>query len=175
MKLICTYDFKRIRQGGRPGDEQVGNGEGIFSSTLCLGSIVAHVCRRCFKIVDISHTSDKTASAVLSYSLAPPIFSHSNARAIHPVRRNVPDSILEQISRSNLPNSTVRSKDALVAITFAPQFVSDGGASLGKVADHIEYVAKLAGRDHVGLGSDFDGIGTVPVGLEVGLAFATFV
>lgn len=39
--------------------------------------------------------------------------------------------------------------------------------------DHADYIGSLAGRDHVGIGSDFDGIGSVPVGLEVGLAVST--
>lgn len=52
-------------------------------------------------------------------------------------------------------------------ITFVPQFLtSNDEATIGDVADHIEHVVSLAGIDHVGLGSDYDGIESTPVGLE---------
>ena len=52
-------------------------------------------------------------------------------------------------------------------VNFAPFFVADPGkATVQAVADHVEHIAKVAGKEHVGLGSDFDGIEDVPVGLE---------
>jgi membrane dipeptidase len=52
-------------------------------------------------------------------------------------------------------------------VTFVPNFlVRDGKATLMDVANHMDYVRKVAGPDHVGIGGDFDGITTVPVGLE---------
>ncbi|BGP36607.1 hypothetical protein JCM10450v2_000497 [Rhodotorula kratochvilovae] len=148
--------------------------------------------------VDISHTAPKTASDVLSHSLAPPIFSHSNARGVHPVVRNVPDAILRRIGsidpdlrgKFNLSEDGERgqgwgadngeakkhvpSGDAIVMLNFAPPFVSefpgekDGGrrADVQAMADHADYIGRLAGREHVGIGSDFDGIESTPEGLE---------
>ena len=52
-------------------------------------------------------------------------------------------------------------------VTFVPQFLtSNEQATIADVADHIEHVANIAGVDHVGIGSDFDGIESTPVGLE---------
>lgn len=141
-------------------------------------------------MVDISHTHPKTASDVLTHSLAPPIFSHSNARGIHQVVRNIPDSILRRIGKShhNLTldgeggfgwgNDTneveldIPSGDTIIMLNFLPDFVSeypDGSgvkASYVEVANHADYIGRLAGREHVGLGSDFDGIDHGPIGLE---------
>ena len=52
-------------------------------------------------------------------------------------------------------------------INFYPQFIScSSHATLNDVADHIDHIARIAGHAHVGLGSDFDGIESVPIGLE---------
>ncbi|ESK91003.1 microsomal dipeptidase [Moniliophthora roreri MCA 2997] len=112
-------------------------------------------------LVDLSHTSDDTARQALNYSKAPVLWSHSSARAIHNVPRNVPDDILELIGTGE------GQKDAVVMVNFVPQFVApDGQADVIAVANHVEHIARVAGVKHVGLGSDFDGIGSTPVGLE---------
>ena len=52
-------------------------------------------------------------------------------------------------------------------VTFVPSFLTDQPeATIADVADHIDHVAAVAGMDHVGIGSDFDGITSTPVGLE---------
>ena len=53
-------------------------------------------------------------------------------------------------------------------VNFYPSFIKcgEGDATLNDVADHIDHIARVAGHEHVGIGSDFDGINTVPVGLE---------
>lgn len=128
-------------------------------------------------IVDLAHVSVDTMRDVLGAgqakragSRAPVIFSHSSAYALCPHPRNVPDDILEM----------VRQRNSLVMVNFAPDFISctasdradgipDGdpaNATLQRVADHIMHIGTVAGFDHVGLGSDFDGIPSVPRGLE---------
>jgi len=112
-------------------------------------------------LVDLSHTADSTAIQGLKLSEAPVIWSHSSARSVWDVPRNVPDEILELIGEG--PGK----KDAVVQVNFAPYFVAaPGKATLSVVADHVEHIAKVAGRRHVGIGSDYDGIEIVPEGLE---------
>ncbi|GKZ16834.1 hypothetical protein AbraIFM66951_006325 [Aspergillus brasiliensis] len=128
-------------------------------------------------IVDLSHVSVDTMRDVLGAgkddwagSRAPVMFSHSSAYAVCPHPRNVPDDVLE----------LVKARNSIVMVNFSPDFISCTASSdpnglpefdpehatLEHVVDHIVYIGNLIGFDHVGLGSDFDGIPTVPRGLE---------
>jgi membrane dipeptidase len=147
-------------------------------------------------LVDLSHVSPATMADAIRVSEAPVIFSHSSARALTDVPRNVPDDILRMLPADG----------GVVMVTFVPgflspkvaawtaaqtaerarltaQFPSDAAAvttgvgawtaahpapraTLADAADHIDHIRKVAGVDHIGLGGDFDGISSVPAGLE---------
>ncbi|CAO3695299.1 unnamed protein product [Umbelopsis ramanniana] len=109
--------------------------------------------------VDISHVAHATMHAVLDTTSAPVLFSHTSANALCPIERNVPDTVLRRLNET----------DGVVMVNFYSKFVEcdeSKRATLSDVADHIEHIASIAGRDKVGLGSDFNGIDLTPVGLE---------
>ncbi|RDB24780.1 hypothetical protein Hypma_007998 [Hypsizygus marmoreus] len=126
-----------------------------------LGRSLIDEMNRLGVLVDLSHTSDETAKQALKYSKAPVIWSHSSARAIHNVPRNVPDDILRLVGTGE------GQQDAVVMVNFAPFFVAKpGNATVEAVADHVEHIASVTGKQYVGIGSDYDGIPDTPVGLE---------
>jgi membrane dipeptidase len=147
-------------------------------------------------LVDLSHVSPDTMTDAITVSQAPVIFSHSSARAINDVPRNVPDNVLQLLPKNG----------GVVMVTFVPGFLSPKvgewdrkrqqvertnleqenkdadrvkklmaawdeknpapRATIADAADHIDHIRKVAGIDHVGLGGDFDGISSVVQGLE---------
>lgn len=140
-----------------------------------LGKDIVAEMNRLGMMVDISHVSDKTFWDVLATSKAPVFASHSSCRAISRIPRNMTDEMIAALGK----------KGGVIQINFGCEFLSQKSAdtsnwtnpaydakapttraTLADVVAHIDHVKRVAGIDAVGIGSDFDGVGCVPQGLD---------
>jgi len=160
------------------------------------GEEVVREMNRLGMLVDLAHTSPGTMSDALNVAEAPVIWSHACARAIADVPRNVPDSIIARLPKNGgiimvtfVPQflsqkvvdygaaeeaksrelRTQFGTDSVAYNRAMTQWRSDNPQPRATIADvvaHIEHIKKVAGVDHVAIGSDYDGVDALPVGLE---------
>lgn len=120
------------------------------------GRAAALEMRRLGIAPDTSHLSDRGFYDLLDLGVVP-LASHSCCRALCGHARNLTDGMLRDLF----------SAGGYVGVNFYPYFLSDDGkADLDTVCDHVVHIFELGGGEHVGFGSDFDGIETKPRGLE---------
>jgi hypothetical protein len=122
-----------------------------------LGRELVRESNRLGVLVDLSHASEKTFWDVYRESRAPIIASHSCAASLRPHLRNLDDEQARAIARTG----------GVIGVNFHQPFLRHPGpATVDDVARHIAHLARVAGPEHVALGSDFDGLITAPEGLE---------
>ncbi|HUO85717.1 MAG TPA: dipeptidase, partial [Thermoanaerobaculia bacterium] len=147
-------------------------------------------------LIDLSHVSAETMHDVLEIAPVPVIFSHSSARALNGHPRNVPDDVLRRLPENggvvmvtfvpsfiSEPLRIHNAEEDAVEARLKALYPGDPARVTGEldlwkkahprpmatyreVADHIDHIRAVAGIDHIGIGSDFDGIGSTPIGLE---------
>ncbi len=145
--LGLTWNFRNAAADG-VADASSGGGLTPF------GEEVIKACDELGIVVDISHLAPAGVAHVLRLASGPVVASHSNARALCDHRRNLTDEQARAVAETG----------GVIGVTFVPSFLTQGSApaSLDHVLDHIEHFVRLVGVEHVGIGSDFDGIGKTP-------------
>lgn len=133
-------------------------------------------------MIDVSHVSDRTFWDVLETSTVPVMASHSSCRSVAPHRRNLSDEMIRAVAKRG-GTVQINFAAAFVDAAFpqpdpekARQWMAGGMKAGGKVTDHVtpferlvehfDHALRLVGPDHVGIGSDFDGVMALPEGME---------
>ncbi|MBI4618269.1 MAG: dipeptidase [Planctomycetes bacterium] len=101
-------------------------------------------------LVDTAHTSDDAFREIARVARGPLVCTHTGCRALCPIRRNIPDDAIREVAATG----------GIVGIIAFPWYLSRRGVVVGidRMVDHVAHIAQLVGVDHVGIGTDFDGM-----------------
>ncbi|MGE5615080.1 MAG: dipeptidase [Bacillota bacterium] len=147
--MLLTWNNRNLLADGA--EEPIGSGLSAF------GRKVVAEMERLGMIVDVSHLCEASFNDVLEISRKPVIASHSNSKAICNNVRNLSDRQLADI----------KANGGVVGINFYPCFLNNtDNATIDDIIRHIEHICSVAGEDHIGIGSDFDGIEPTPLSME---------
>jgi membrane dipeptidase len=131
--------------------------EGPHGGLTVRGREVVATMEDLHMVVDVSHAARSTFDDVLAVARRPLLASHSCARVLRDHPRNLDDDQLRAIA----------AQGGVACLNFYPPFlVAEGPATLDLLLDHLDHFISVAGPKHVGLGTDYDGIPSTPVGLE---------
>ena len=178
---------------------QPGAGAGVPAGISGFGRDVVREMNRLGMLVDLSHAGDRAFFDVLETSERPPIASHSGCRALHDHPRNLSDEQLRALAdrggvvgivfhpgfldsraradearvRSSLAYRSLRDPNPMARFLAQQEHMRRAAPPLdcGRLIDHVVHAVEVAGVEHVGLGSDFDGIERGPAGLEDASAY----
>lgn len=135
------------------------NEEATGSGLTLFGKQVVAEMNRLGMLVDVSHISTAGFWSVIETSTKPIIATHSNAKSLCSHPRNLNDEQIKALAQNG----------GLAGITFAGQFLEEdwSNACIESVYKHIDYMLNLIGNDdHIGFGSDFDGISHPPYNIQ---------
>lgn len=158
VRLMTLTHWTRTDWADASGDE-----EAKLGGLTDFGEEVVKEMNRIGMIVDVSHVHDETFWDVIRVTEDPVIATHSCARALSDFHRNMSDDMLRALADNG----------GMIGINYLPFFLNIGHeehnekVTVKTVVDHIDHIISVTGSaDHVGLGSDFDGISETPEGLE---------
>ncbi|MGI6037799.1 MAG: dipeptidase [Limnochordia bacterium] len=137
-------------------DLAVGVGAGPEGGLTPRGRKIVGRAAQLGMVLDVSHLNERSFWDLLDCP-GQPIASHSNCRALCDHPRNLTDRQIKALA----------SRNGVIGIAFYPPFLTaEGRAQVSHIVDHVVHIASLVGVDHVGLGSDFDGMEQLPLGIE---------
>jgi len=193
MFYICGARYMTLTHSKNSDWADSATDKPVHNGLTPFGIEVINEMNRLGMLIDLSHTSMDTVRMAIDVSRAPVIFSHSCAQALCDVPRNVPDDILKRLAEKDgiimiafLPDyiagesyAQERAEEHRLETLFPgqPEKIHEAmrkwwhsrpqsDVKIAQVADHIDHIRKVAGIDHIGIGSDFEGFEDAVKGLE---------
>ncbi|MFA7673580.1 MAG: membrane dipeptidase [Clostridia bacterium] len=147
--MSLTWNPSNELGQGVKGDEKLG--------LSVLGRNTVRKCNELGILLDVSHANDHTFWDLAGIASKPFTATHSNARALCSNKRNLSDEMIK----------TIAEKNGVIGINYFNDFLIEKAnginATVSDILKHVEYICALVGTDHIGLGSDLDGMDNTPI------------